>query len=154
MADLKIPLHINMPEKKTVDYDRDVKMFNQDDISDMMIDQILMRRNQILMHCNETEEAFIFSRIKPFIDSISEIEISKEELVEAVLLNRLKKEAIKKYGYHVLSNDLTTATAQMQYLRDGYRKGYDAGYNRAREECIQFMSQKKLKEQENGKEEN
>lgn len=141
MADLKIPLHINMPEKKTVDYDRDVKMFNQDDISDMMIDQILMQRNQILMHCNETEEAFIFSRIKPFVDSISEIEISKEELVEAVLLNRLKKEAIKKYGYHVLSNDLTTATAQMQYLRDGYRKGYDAGYNRAREECIQFMSQ-------------
>lgn len=134
MVDLKAPLHINMPEKKTVDYDRDVKMFNQDDISDMTI-------NQILMHCNETEEAFIFSRIKPFVDSISEIEISKEELVEAVLLNRLKKEAIKKYGYHVLSNDLTTATEQMQYLRDGYRKGYDSGYNRAREECIQFMSQ-------------
>ena len=133
MVDLKTPLHINMPEKKTVDYDRDVKMFNQDDISDMTI-------NQILMHCNETEEAFIFSRIKPFVDSISEIEISKEELVEAVLLNRLKKEAIKKFGYHILSNDLTTATAQMQYLRDGYQKGYDAGYNRAREECIQFMS--------------
>lgn len=134
MADLKTPLHINMPEKKIVDYDRDIKMFDQDDSSGTMI-------NQILMQYNETEEAFIFSCIKPFVDSISEIEISKEELVEAILLNRLKKEAIKKYGYHVLSNDLTTATAQMQYLRDGYRKGYDAGYNRAREECIQFMSQ-------------
>lgn len=134
MADLKTPLHINMPEKKIVDYDRDIKMFDQDDSIGTMI-------NQILMQCNETEEAFIFSYIKPFVDSISEIEISKEELVEAILLNRLKKEAIKKYGYHVLSNDLTTATAQMQYLRDGYRKGYDAGYNRAREECIQFMSQ-------------
>jgi hypothetical protein len=134
MADLKTPLHINMPEKKIADYDRDIKMFDQDDSSGTMI-------NQILMQCNETEEAFIFSYIKPFVDSISEIEISKEELVEAILLNRLKKEAIKKYGYHVLSNDLTTATAQMQYLRDGYRKGYDAGYNRAREECIQFMSQ-------------
>lgn len=134
MADLKTPLHINMPEKKIVDYDRDIKMFDQDDSSGAMI-------NQILMQCKETEEAFIFSYIKPFVDSISEIEISKEELVEAILLNRLKKEAIKKYGYHVLSNDLTTATAQMQYLRDGYRKGYDAGYNRAREECIQFMSQ-------------
>ena len=133
MVDLKTPLHINMPEKKTVDYDRDVKMFNQDDISDMTI-------NQILMQYKETEEAFIFSIIKPFIDFISEIEISKEELVEAVLLNRLKKEVIKKYGYYILSNDLTTATAQMQYLRDGYQKGYDAGYNRAREECIQFMS--------------
>lgn len=133
MVDLKTPLHINMPEKKTVDYDRDVKMFNQDDISDMTI-------NQILMQYKETEEAFIFSIIKPFVDSISEIEISKEELVEAVLLNRLKKEVIKKYGYYILSNDLTTATAQMQYLRDGYQKGYDAGYNRAREECIQFMS--------------
>lgn len=134
MADLKTPLHINMPEKKTVDYDRDVKMFNQDDISDMTI-------NQILMQCKETEEAFIFSYIKPFVDSISEIEISKEELVEAVLLNRLNKEAIKKYGYQILSNDLTTATAQMQYFRDCYQKGYDDGYNRAREECIQFMSE-------------
>lgn len=134
MEDLKIPLHINMPEKKTVDYDRDAKMFNQDDSSYMMI-------NQILKQCKETDEAFIFSYIKPFVDSISEIEISKEELVEAVLLNRLKKEINKKYGYHILSNDLTTATAQMQYLRDGYQKGYDAGYNRAREECIQFMSQ-------------
>lgn len=134
MVDLKTPLHINMPEKKTVDYDRDVKMFNQDDISDMTI-------NQILMQYKETEEAFIFSIIKPFVDSISEIEISKEELVEAVLLNRLKKEAIKKYGYYILNNDLTTATAQMQYFHDGYQKGYDAGYNRAREECIQFMSQ-------------
>lgn len=134
MADLNIPLHINMPEKKTVDYDRDVKMFNQDDSSDTMI-------NQIRMQCNETEEAFIFSYIKPFIDSISEIEISKEELVEAVLLNRLKKEVNKKYGYYILNNDLTTATAQMQYFHDGYQKGYDAGYNRAREECIQFMSQ-------------
>ena len=145
MADLKTPLHINMPEKKIVDYDRDIKMFDQDDSSGAMI-------NQILMQCNETEEAFIFSYIKPFVDSISEIEISKEELVEAILLNRLKKEAIKKYGYDVLNNDLTTATAQMQYLRDGYRKGYDAGYNRAREECIQFMSQD-LKETTDGKEE-
>lgn len=133
MADLKTPLHINMPEKKTVDYDGDVKMFNQDDISDMTI-------NQILMQYKETEEAFIFSIIKPFVDSISEIEISKEELVEAVLLNRLKKEVNKKYGYYILSNDLTTATAQMQYFNDGYQKGYDAGYNRAREECIQFMT--------------
>lgn len=138
MADLKTPLHINMPEKKIVDYDRDIKMFDQDDSSGAMISAMI---NQILMQCNETEEAFIFSYIKPFVDSISEIEISKEELVEAILLNRLKKEAIKKYGYDVLNNDLTTATAQMQYLRDGYRKGYDAGYNRAREECIQFMSQ-------------
>lgn len=142
MVDLKTPLHINMPEKKTVDYDRDAKMFNQDDSSDMMIKQILMQRN-------ETEEAFIFSCIKPFVDSISEIEISKEELVEAVLLNRLKKEAIKKYGYHILGNDLTTATAQILHLCDGYQKGYDAGYNRAREECIQFMSQG-LKEQVDG----
>ena len=49
MVDLKTPLHINMPEKKTVDYDRDMKTFNQDDISDMTI-------NQILMQCKETEE--------------------------------------------------------------------------------------------------
>ena len=134
MADLKIPLRINMPEKKTVDYDRDAKMFNQDDSSYMMI-------NQILMQCKKTEEAFIFSYIKPFVDSISEIEISKEELVEAVLLNRLKKEVNKKYGYNIPSDDLTTATAQTEYLHYAYQKGYDDGYKRAREECIQFMSQ-------------
>lgn len=134
MVDLKTPLHINMPEKKVVDYDMDIKMFNQDDSSDMMI-------NRILMQCNETEEAFIFSYIEPFVNSISDIEISKEELVEAVLLVRLKKEALKKYGCYNLSNDLTTATAQMKYFRDAYLKGYDTGYNRARKKYIQFMSQ-------------
>ena len=134
MVDLKMPLHINMPEKKVVDYDMDIKMFNQNDSSDMMT-------NRILMQCNETDEEFIFSCIEPFVNSISEIEISKEELVEAVLLSRLKKEALKKYGCHILSNDLTTATEQMECFRDAYQKGYDAGYNRAIEKYIQFMSQ-------------
>ena len=134
MADLKTPLHINMPEKKIVDYDMDLKMFDQDDSGGMI-------NNRILTQCNETEEAFIFSRIEPFVNSISNIEISKEELVEAVLLVRLKKEALKKYGCHNLSNDLPTATAQVKYFKDAYQKGYGAGYNRAREKYIQFMSQ-------------
>jgi hypothetical protein len=142
MADFKTPLHINMPEKKIVDYDKDIKMFDQDDGVDHYYQKVLGQ-------CKETEEAFIFSYIEPFVNSISEIEISKEELVEAVLLSRLKKEALKKYDCHILSNDLTTATEQMECFRDAYQKGYDAGYNRAREKYIQFMSQD-LKEQVDG----
>ncbi len=126
-ANLKKPATVNMPKTNCTSGD----MFS--------IDQDFAE--QFRMSMNETVNKFIFTQIQPFVDSVSTMEISKEELVEAVLLNRLKKEAIKKYGYHILSNDLTTATAQMQYLRDGYQKGYDAGYNRAREECIQFMSQ-------------
>lgn len=81
---------------------------------------------KIIREVNETEDAFIFTSIKPFIDSISTYEIKKEELVRAVLLIRMQREAIEKYGA-ILPNDYLTAVNMQMELERSYRKGFEDG---------------------------
>lgn len=81
---------------------------------------------KIIKEVNETEEAFIFTTIKPFVDSVTTMEISKEELVRAVQLVRLQKEASEKFGVSI-SNDWNTATSQMRDLNEAYMRGVRYG---------------------------
>lgn len=134
MVDLKTPLHINMPEKKTVDYDKSIKMFDQDDGVDHYY-------RKILGQCKETEEAFIFETIDPFIKSVTDVEISKEELVAAIELVRFRKETKEKYNIDIIS-DRINATAMVWQLNESYDRGFDDGYNKAREEIMEYISKK------------
>lgn len=81
---------------------------------------------KIIREVNETEDAFIFSTIKPFIDSITTMEISKVELVRAIHLVRMQREASERFGV-LISNDWDTATAQMHDLNKAFNKGFEAG---------------------------
>lgn len=77
---------------------------------------------KVIMDFQETEEKFIFTSIEPFIKSVTNLEISKEELVRAISLIRLQKEASIHYGA-MISNDWNTAVRQMHELRNAYDKG-------------------------------
>lgn len=87
--------------------------------------------DKVIREVKETEDAFIFTSIKPFIDSISTYEIQKEELVRAVLLIRMQHEAMEKYGT-VLPNDYLTAVNMQMELERAYRKGFDDGVKHER----------------------
>lgn len=82
--------------------------------------------DKIVREVHETEDAFIFTSVKPFLDSISTFEIQKEELVRAVLLIRMQREAMKKYGT-ILPNDYLTAVNMQMELERAYRKGFEDG---------------------------
>lgn len=82
--------------------------------------------DKIVREVHETEDAFIFTSVKPFLDSISTFEIQKEELVRAVLLIRMQREAMEKYGA-ILPNDYLTAVNMKVDLEQAYRKGFDEG---------------------------
>lgn len=82
--------------------------------------------DKIIREVKETEDAFIFTSVKPFLDSISTFEIQKEELVRAVLLIRMQREAVEKYGT-LLPNDYLTAVNMKFDLEQAYRKGFEEG---------------------------
>ena len=86
---------------------------------------------EVCMQVQETEDAFIFSRLSNFVRDTMCIEVSKQELIEAVSLYRLKKEANEKYGCSNISDDWNTATAQSTYLHNAYMRGYQDGMNEA-----------------------
>lgn len=109
---------------------------------------------KIIREVNETEDAFIFTSVKPFLDSISTFEIRKEELVRAVLLIRMQREAIEKYGV-ILPNDFHSATELQTYLESAYRKGYEAGRREGHNLIDEFYKEfKKATEKEEEDKEN
>lgn len=93
---------------------------------------------KIIREVKETEDAIIFSTIKPFIDSITTMEISKEELVRAIYLVRMQREASERFGVPI-SNDWGTATAQMHDLNKAFRRGFDAGSKKERDRIREIL---------------
>lgn len=81
---------------------------------------------KVIREAHETEDAFIFTSIQPFLDSISIFEVQKEELARAILLIRKQREAMEKYGA-TLPNDYLTAVNMQMELERAYRKGFDDG---------------------------
>lgn len=81
---------------------------------------------KVIREINETDEAFIFTSIKPFLDSILTFEIQKEELIRAVVLIRMQREAMEKYGT-TLPNDYLIAVNKKIELERVYEKGFEAG---------------------------
>lgn len=104
---------------------------------------------KVIMDFQETEEKFIFTSIRPFINSITDLEISKEELVRAISLIRLQKEASIRYGA-MISNDWNTAVRQVHELRNAYDKGFqDAIKKEDAVESCDFCSDFSPKDHEN-----
>lgn len=138
--DLITPLSINMPKHES-DHSTDEDVhFSSDplDAGDFI--------NRIKLQCKETEDNFIFNCIEPFIDSISTVKISKQELVEAVLYINLRKTIIEQYGcYMDMNNDLETATKKEAELRRAYNKGYNDGQQKAVEKALEFYQGKEKK---------
>lgn len=79
--------------------------------------------SKVIMVCEETEDAFIFSVIKEFINEHHEIEVSKEELAAAVELIRKRKAADKKYNVDILRDNIR-ASEMMTLLNNAYTRGY------------------------------
>lgn len=94
----------------------------------------------ITVQVAETQEQFIFETISPFIQQHSRIEISKQELVEAIQLLRMKNEALEKYGV-VISNDLNTAPRQKCEMDRSYRLGYKDGVEKERNRINDLLRQ-------------
>ena len=109
------------------------------------MDDIYTIVREIGMQAQETEDAFIFSRLNNFVRDTMCIEVSKQELIEAISLYRLKKEANEKYGCSNISDDWNTAKAQSAYLHNAYMRGYQDGMIKAHErfeKCLDEMKEK------------
>ena len=107
------------------------------------MDDIYTIVREIGMQVQETEDAFIFSRLSNFVRDTRCIEVSKQEVIEAISLYRLKKEANEKYGYSNISDDWNTATAQSAYLHNAYMRGYQDGMNEAYERVEKRLDEMK-----------
>lgn len=79
--------------------------------------------SRAIMSFVETEDAFIFSVIKEFINEHHKIEVSKEELAAAVELIRKRKTANKKYNIDIFRDNIR-ASEMMMLLNNAYDRGY------------------------------
>ena len=92
--------------------------------------------SRVIMSCEETEDAFIFSIIKNFINERYDIEVSKEELAAAIELIRKQKAGNKKYNVDILRDNIR-ASEMMMLLNNAYARGYSdcmTDYNLVRKE--------------------
>lgn len=131
---IKTPLMINTPWKnKRLNY-----MYGSP-IS-YISDTIERAVQETRLKCEETEKEFIFSNIKAFVDTTSTIEISKDELFEAIRLVEKRNYALKKYGVDIFAVDNTNMAAIMYSLDSAYDLGVDDGYKKARQEVVDFIT--------------
>lgn len=124
-ANLKKPAVINMPKTNYTSGD----MFS--------IDQNFAEK--LRMNMNETVDKFIFTQIQPFVDSVSTMEISKEDLVLAVELIQRKRSAKNKFGTDTLISENINAAAAYWELDRAYKRGYDAGYKKSKQDLLKFL---------------
>ena len=94
--------------------------------------------DKFTMQAKETQDAFIFSVIEPFMHSVSSMEISKEELVQAIRLIRLQREVLEKYRA-IISNDWNTAVQQSAALADAYNRGYSDATKQTLEKVHNYL---------------
>ncbi len=124
-ANLKKPAVINMPKTNYTSGD----MFS--------IDQDFAEK--LRMNMNETVDKFIFTQIQPFVDSVSTMEISKEDLVLAVELIQRKRSAKNKFSTDTLISENINAAAAYWELDRAYKRGYDAGYKKSKQDLLKFL---------------
>jgi hypothetical protein len=79
--------------------------------------------SRVIMSCEETGDAFIFSVINEFINEHHKIEVSKEELAAAVELIRKRRACNKKYNVDILRDNIR-ASEMMMLLNNAYARGY------------------------------
>ena len=122
---LKKPAVINMPKTNCTSGD----MFSVDhDFAE-----------KFRMNMNETVDKFIFTQIQPFVDSVSTMEISKEDLVVAVELIQRKRSAKNNFGTDTLISENINAAAAYWELDQAYKRGYGTGYKKSRQDLLNFL---------------
>jgi hypothetical protein len=105
-----------------------------------VVDNIYNYTAKASMEAAETHDAFIFKTIEPFINEVACFSISKKELVDAILLIRLKKEAAEKYGSS-LNCDLTKATEVARELGEAYDRGFMDGVKKERKRLLTMLEE-------------
>lgn len=116
MVDIKQPISIQgIP---SVAIKADIQHIDTD--LDYRVDNYTSR---VIMSCEETGDAFIFSVINEFINEHHKIEVSKEELAAAVELIRKRRAANKKYNIDILRDNIR-ASEMMMLLNNAYARGY------------------------------
>ena len=113
----------------------------QEDLKKDPVQDIFSWTEKIIIEVHEDEEKWIFETIKPFIGSVTEMEITKEELIRAISLIRLQREASTRFGA-MISNDWNTAKRQSDELTKAYCRGYDYGYSKCKNEIKEFLNDK------------
>lgn len=97
-------------------------------LAKLTLDPVQTISAKVTMEFTETEDAFIFDTINPFLKHHSHMEISKQELIEAIQIIRLRKEAREKHGtYFSEYCDLTSAKATVFELDNAYKRGVQDG---------------------------
>lgn len=76
---------------------------------------------RVIVSCEETVDAFIFSVIKNFINEHYEIEVSKEELAAAIELIRKRRACNKKHNVDILRDNIR-ASEMMMLLNNAYTR--------------------------------
>lgn len=79
--------------------------------------------SRVIMSCEETGDAFIFSVINEFINEHHKIEVSKEELAAAIELIRKRRACDEKYNFDILRDNIR-ASEMMMLLNNAYARGY------------------------------
>lgn len=95
------------------------------------------------MEMAETQDAFIFRTIGPFVNDVAGFEISKKELVDAIQLIRLRKKVADIYGVPLvyIESDLSKATDISRMLDKAYNRGFIDGMNKERERIIKMLGE-------------
>lgn len=112
----------------------------RDMIPDFDINDLNHYTAKATMEMAETQDAFIFKTIGPFINDVAGFEVSKRELVDAIQLIRLKKETAEKYGAS-LNCDLTKATDMSRELGEAYDRGIREGEKRERRRLLRMLEE-------------
>lgn len=116
MVDIKQPISIQgIP---SVAIKADIQHIDTD--LDYRVDNYTSR---VIMSCEETGDAFIFSVINEFINEHHKIKVSKEELAAAVELIRKRRDGNKKYNVDILRDNIR-ASEMMMLLNNAYARGY------------------------------
>ena len=105
--------------------------------SEEMAKDIFKTVDSIVMHVKETQDEFIFSTLNQYAMNNFNIVVEKAELVQAIHLIRMCKE----YGPDI-DKRWSTATQQIAYLDDAYRRGFKDGVDKEHDRIISVLERK------------
>ena len=107
-------------------------MFGSENIDEF--DSINTTICKIAHQVQETEDEFIFRTLSDFASDSYDIVVEKQELIQAIKLIRMYREA----GFDI-GERFTTATQQSEWYRHAYDKGLKDGVKKERERIMGIL---------------
>ena len=107
-------------------------MFGSENIGEF--DAVNTIIGKIAHQVQETEDEFIFKTLSDFASDNYNIVVEKQELIQAIKLVRLYREA----GFDI-GERFTTATQQSEWYRHAYDKGLKDGIKKERERIMGIL---------------